>query len=248
MVKVIVLGVVAIAIGVALGLWLPSATMQPAPSAEPVLLAADNGAGGGTGQTSTAPATAAPATQEAHPRARAAGPRSGVPAKQYSALPPMTLDPNKQYTATIQTNQGSIAVELFPKEAPQTVNSFVFLAREGFYDGLIFHRVIKGFMIQGGDPTGTGMGGPGYRVPAEFNAHKHARGVLSMARSSDPNSAGSQFFIVHQDAAHLDGQYTAFGQVVSGIETVDKIASVPTGRNDLPIDAVVIESITIQEK
>src|SRR4051794_20456490 len=127
-------------------------------------------------------------------------------AKQYKAPPPMTIDPNKTYTATIETSEGPIGIELYPKDAPQHVNSFLFLARDGYYNDVIFHRVIPGFMIQGGDPTGTGTGGPGYQLPAEFNKRKHTRGVLSAARSGDPNSAGSQFFLMHDDAPHLDGQ------------------------------------------
>jgi cyclophilin family peptidyl-prolyl cis-trans isomerase len=168
-------------------------------------------------------------------------------AKQYSAPPAMTIDPNKKYTATIDTTEGTIIAELYPKDAPQHVNSFVFLAKEGFYNGVIFHRVIPGFMIQGGDPTGTGTGGPGYRVKAEFNSRKHTRGVLSAARSSDPNSAGSQFFIMHDDAPHLDGQYSAFGAVTSGIEIVDKIAKAPRGANDRPKSPASIKSVTISE-
>ena len=131
-------------------------------------------------------------------------------------------------------NGGLIKVELYPEIAPNTVASFVSLVSKGFYDGLIFHRVIPGFMIQGGDPTGTGMGGPGYRIKGEFanngiaNPLKHTPGVLSMARSMMRDSAGSQFFIMHKDAPHLDGQYAAFGEVVEGIEVVDEIAAVET--------------------
>jgi len=167
-------------------------------------------------------------------------------AKQYSA-PAMTIDPTKKYTAAIDTTEGVITVELDPTIAPQHVNSFVFLAREGFYNGVIFHRVIPGFMIQGGDPTGTGTGGPGYRVKAEFNKKKHTRGVISAARSSDPNSAGSQFFLMHADSPHLDGQYSAFGQAVSGLEVIDKIAKAPRDRNDRPNNPAKINSITITE-
>ena len=168
-------------------------------------------------------------------------------AKSYSAAPPMTIDPNKKYTATIVTTEGTMVADLFPKEAPQHVNSFVFLARDGFYNGVIFHRVIPGFMIQGGDPTGTGTGGPGYRVKAEFGSRKHVRGVLSAARSSDPNSAGSQFFVMHDTAPHLDGQYSPFGMVTSGLEVVDKIVTAPADRNDRPKNPASITSITITE-
>jgi cyclophilin family peptidyl-prolyl cis-trans isomerase len=160
----------------------------------------------------------------------------------------MTIDPARTYTATMETSLGTITLELDPKSAPGHVNSFVFLAREGFYDGVIFHRVIPGFMIQGGDPTGTGTGGPGYKLKAEFNKTKHTRGVLSAARSSDPNSAGSQFFIMHDDSPHLDGQYTAFGKVTSGIEVVDKIVALPRGGGDRPHNPPSIRSIRIEEK
>ena len=141
--------------------------------------------------------------------------------------------------------------ELYPDKAPNTVNNFISLANKGFYDGLTFHRVIPGFMIQGGCPEGTGMGGPGYCIKGEFffngfkNDLKHKRGVLSMARSSSPNSAGSQFFIMHQDAKHLDGQYAAFGKVTSGMDVVDAIAATRTGRNDRPVEEQKIASITV---
>ena len=142
--------------------------------------------------------------------------------------------------------------ELYPEIAPQSVGNFIALANSGFYDGLIFHRVISGFMIQGGCPDGTGMGGPGYCIKGEFffngikNDLKHKRGVLSMARSQSPNSAGSQFFIMHQDAKHLDGQYAAFGKVTSGLEVVDAIAKVPTNRQDRPLTEQKIASITVE--
>lgn len=132
---------------------------------------------------------------------------------------------------TFETNQGTIKAELFPDVAPNTVNNFISLVKRGFYDGLIFHRVIPGFMIQGGDPQGTGMGGPGYSIKGEFimnnfnNELLHKRGVLSMARSQSPNSAGSQFFIMVDDAPHLNAQYASFGQVIEGMEAVDKIVA-----------------------
>jgi len=170
-----------------------------------------------------------------------------IMAKKYSSAPPMTIDPNKKYTATIDTTLGKIEAELYPKDAPLHVNSFIFLAREGYYNDVIFHRVIPGFMIQGGDPTGTGSGGPGYTLKAEFNSRKHVKGVLSAARTSDPNSAGSQFFIMHDTSPHLDNQYTAFGKVTSGLEVVDKIVSQPTGANDRPRNPAKINSVTIQE-
>lgn len=142
-------------------------------------------------------------------------------------------------------------IELYPEIAPKTVENFEKLAKEGFYNGLTFHRVIPGFMIQGGCPLGNGMGGPGYQIKGEFLANgfkndlKHTRGVLSMARAMDPNSAGSQFFIMHEDAPHLDGQYAAFGKVVKGIEVVDEIASVATDFSDKPKTPQIIKSIEI---
>ena len=148
---------------------------------------------------------------------------------------------------------GTIEVELNPSVAPITVENFIKLANKGFYNGLTFHRVIKGFMIQGGCPKGNGTGGPGYCIKGEFYANginnplKHTRGVISMARAMDPDSAGSQFFIMHQDAPHLDGQYATFGKVVKGIEVVDAIASVNTNYYDVPLNKVVIQSIKIEE-
>jgi len=148
-------------------------------------------------------------------------------------------------------NGGVIRAELYPDVAPQSVRNFVSLVQKGFYDGLIFHRVISGFMIQGGDPQGTGMGGPGYHIYGEFrqngfdNKLKHTRGVLSMARAMAPNSAGSQFFLMHEDAPHLDGGYAAFGKVIEGIEVVDQIASVRTGANDRPLEPQVMKKVTV---
>ena len=154
---------------------------------------------------------------------------------------------------TIQMKDGGVMkAELYPEIAPITVKNIVDLAAKGFYNGLIFHRVIPGFMIQGGDPQGTGMGGPGYTIKGEFSANgvrndlKHTRGVLSMARAYDPDSAGSQFFIMHENSPHLDGQYAAFGKVIEGIEVVDKIASVKTDYNDRPYEDQVIEFMTVQ--
>ena len=142
--------------------------------------------------------------------------------------------------------------ELYPDIAPNSAANFIELANSGFYDGVIFHRVIPGFMIQGGDPLGRGTGGPGYSIKGEFdmngvkNSLKHTRGVLSMARSMMPNSAGSQFFIMHADAPHLDGQYAAFGKVIEGLDTVDKIASVRTGWQDKPVEDQKIQSMTVE--
>ncbi len=144
--------------------------------------------------------------------------------QQWNNPPAMAIDPNKQYTATISTNKGDISLDLHAEAAPKTVNNFVFLAREGFYDGVTFHRVISNFMIQGGDPTGTGRGGPGYRFEDEFknNPHKHETGTLSMANAG-PNTNGSQFFITHAPQPHLDGRHTVFGQVTSGMDVVNAI-------------------------
>lgn len=145
---------------------------------------------------------------------------------------------------------GLIKLEMNREQAPNTVKNFLYLVNKGFYNGLIFHRVISGFMIQGGCPDGTGMGGPGWRIKGEFAANgvnntlKHERGVISMARSVNMDSAGSQFFIMHEDAPHLDGQYAAFGRVVEGMEIVDEIASVPTGAADRPKFAMRIKQIT----
>ena len=160
---------------------------------------------------------------------------------------------NPTFKITME-NGGVIEGELYPEKAPQSVANFIDLCSHNYYDGLIFHRVIPGFMIQGGCPEGTGMGGPGYCIKGEFffngfkNDLKHKRGVLSMARSSSPNSAGSQFFIMHQDAKHLDGQYAAFGKVTSGMEVVDAIASTKTGAADRPIAEQKIASITVDCK
>ena len=158
---------------------------------------------------------------------------------------------NPTFKITME-NGGVIEGELYPDKAPQSVANFIDLCNHNYYDGLIFHRVIPGFMIQGGCPEGTGMGGPGYCIKGEFmfngfpkNDIKHKRGILSMARSQSPNSAGSQFFIMHQDAKHLDGQYAAFGKVTSGMEVVDAIAKVRTGRNDRPMEDQKIASITV---
>ena len=156
--------------------------------------------------------------------------------------------------ATIEMmNGGVITLQLDPEAAPNTAANFIELANAGFYDGLIFHRVIEGFMIQGGDPTGTGMGGPGHTIKGEFasngihNPLKHVRGVISMARAQDPDSAGSQFFIMHADAPYLDGQYAAFGKMTDGFETLDAIAETDTDWNDRPKTEQAIESIVIEE-
>src|ERR671930_1901489 len=148
--------------------------------------------------------------------------------------------------ATMQTNHGTIELELFDDDAPKTVDNFVKLARDGFYDGVIFHRVIQDFMIQGGDPTGTGTGGPGYEFEDEINDHKVVRGALAMANAG-PNTNGSQFFIVTTDAAPwLDGKHTVFGQVASGMDAVDAIEGAPTGAGDRPQEDAVIERVELE--
>ena len=159
---------------------------------------------------------------------------------------------NPVVTITME-NGGVIKAELYPEFAPNTVNNFLSLASKGFYDGLIFHRVISGFMIQGGDPQGTGMGGPGYSIKGEFrrngykkNTLKHAPGVLSMARANNPNSAGSQFFIMHKAAPYLDGDYAAFGQVIEGMDVVNAVAECETDYNDRPMDDQRIASMTVE--
>ena len=157
-------------------------------------------------------------------------------------------------TAIIEMENGkTMTLELYPEKAPITVANFEKLAGSGFYDGLIFHRVIDGFMIQGGDPTGTGMGGPGWQIKGEFSSNgvkndlKHTRGVISMARSRHPDSAGSQFFIMHKDAPHLDGQYAAFGKVIEGMDVVDEIAETATDYADKPLTPQIMKQVTIED-
>lgn len=156
---------------------------------------------------------------------------------------------------TIEMENGDlIKAELYPEVAPNTVNNLISLVKKGFYDGLIFHRVISGFMIQGGCPSGTGMGGPGYQIKGEFsqngftNELRHTEGVLSMARAMHPDSAGSQFFIMHKESPHLDGQYAAFGMVIEGMDVVNKIAGVPTDYSDRPMEAQVMKKVTVDTK
>ena len=164
----------------------------------------------------------------------------------------MIIMPNPIVTITMQSGN-EIKIELYPEMAPNTVNNFIFLAKNGFYNGLIFHRVISGFMIQGGCPQGSGMGGPGYNIKGEFqsngfkqNTLNHERGVISMARTMAPDTAGSQFFIMHQNAPHLDKQYAAFGKVIEGMDEVDRIAGVKTTFSDKPINPEVMEKVTVE--
>ena len=149
-------------------------------------------------------------------------------------------------------NDKILKIELYPQIAPNTVNNFISLVKKGFYNGICFHRVIEGFMIQGGDPMGTGMGGPGYSIKGEFSSNgfkndlKHTRGVLSMARSMNPNSAGSQFFIMHEDSPHLDGQYASFGKLIEGFDALDEIATTKTDWHDRPYDDIVMKSVSVE--
>ena len=166
-------------------------------------------------------------------------------AKQYSNPPEMVIDPAKKYSAVIETSAGSLTAEFFAADAPKTVNNFVFLARDGYYDGVIFHRVISGFMVQGGDPTGTGRGGPGYKFNDEKVSRPYSRGTLAMANSG-PNTNGSQFFIMHADYG-LPPNYTIFGKLTAGEDVVDKIATAPKNSQDRPNNPVTIDSITIKE-
>ncbi len=161
----------------------------------------------------------------------------------------------KNPIVTIEMENGDIMkAELYPEVAPNTVNNFISLVKNGYYDGLIFHRVISGFMIQGGCPDGTGMGGPGYQIKGEFaqngfaNELRHTEGVLSMARAMHPDSAGSQFFIMHKESPHLDGQYAAFGMIIEGMDVVNKIAAVPTDYSDRPMEPQMMKKVTVDTK
>jgi cyclophilin family peptidyl-prolyl cis-trans isomerase len=169
--------------------------------------------------------------------------------QQWSAPPEITIDPNRAYSATIATNFGDIEIALFADETPLTVNNFVFLANAGFYDGVPFHRIIKDFMVQTGDPTGTGRGGPGYRFADEPVSRRYTKGIVAMANAG-PNTNGSQFFIVHAQDAGLPPSYTIFGEVLNGLDIVDAIASVPVGagtggERSVPEVPVAIEHVTI---
>jgi peptidylprolyl isomerase len=217
----------ALAVGVMMGRRPASQTAASGTPAAPATTVVEAASPPAPGTVPAAETVAAPASNK----------------KTYTAPADQKLDPSKSYFATIETAKGNIELQLWPQLAPQTVNSFVFLARDGFFDGLNFHRVVPGFVVQGGDPAGTGNGGPGYSVPAEFNADKpvpHRMGTLAMARTSDPNSAGSQFYIVLEDGAsakNLDGQYTVFGHVVKGMDVVKQIAV-----------GDVMTKVTVQEK
>jgi len=158
----------------------------------------------------------------------------------------MTEEQSKDQIAVIETNMGTFKFKFLKDKAPNTCDNFIKLAEKGYYDGLIYHRVIPNFMIQGGCPDGTGMGGPGYSIKAEFNDTKHVPGIVSMARSMDPDSAGSQFFVCVAAVPHLDGQYTAFGEVIDGYDVVDKIGKVKTQPGDRPVEPVIMKKVTIR--
>jgi len=213
-------------------------------------LAASACGGGGNSTKSnagTTPVTGAATKAAASPAAAkspAAAQTQTGGQNTYSAAPPMTIDVNKKYFATIKMDIGDIKVELFAKDAPVTVNNFVFLARDHFYDGVTFHRVIPGFVAQAGDPQGTGRGGPGYTIKDEVNSNKFLDGTLGMAKTSAPNSGGSQWFIDYAPQPSLDGGYTAFGQIVSGRDVLDKIAPRDPASATQPgtkINTIVIE-------
>ena len=212
---------------------LPQAT--PTPEATPTAIGTARPAGSPTPVTGR---TATPAGVES----------AGRSMKQYAALPQMAIDPSASYTAVIRTNLGQMTLELFARDAPKTVNNFVFLAQDGFYDGIIFHRVIPDFMIQGGDPTGTGTSGPGYQFEDEIVPALvfDSPGILAMANSG-PNTNGSQFFITVVPTPHLNGAHTIFGKIIEGQDVADAIATTPAAAGSRPIQNVVIQSIEIKQ-
>jgi len=175
-----------------------------------------------------------------------AGKKVGKKSGEKVAQIKKTEQKKKNPIAVVETSMGTFKFKFFEEKAPATCKNFIDLSNKGFYNGLIFHRIIPGFMIQGGCPLGKGIGGPGYKIKAEFNDTKHLPGIVSMARSQHPDSAGSQFFVCVAPASYLDGKYTAFGEVIEGYDVVDKIGKVETGRNDKPIKDVIINKITIQ--
>lgn len=171
-----------------------------------------------------------------------------APPREFSRDSMKQAEPGSRLVATVETNLGTFSFELFPDDAPGTVANFVKLARKGFYDGVIFHRVVPGFVIQGGEPTGTGRGGPGYTIKAEFNRRKHVAGTVAMARSAHPDSAGSQFYVCLAPAPHLDGSYTVFGQVIDGMDVVQAIGRVRADADARPLEKVVMKKVTISEE
>lgn len=176
---------------------------------------------------------------------------SAVNNKDNSSETPLEFNGPKPIVTITLNDDSQMTLELYPEIAPNTVNNFISLINKKYYDGIIFHRVIEGFMIQGGDPTGTGTGGPGYSIDGEFSSNKfqndlkHTRGVISMARSGDPNSAGSQFFIMHEDYPSLDGEYAAFGKLIEGFEVLDRIATVEKDSKDKPMEDIVMKTVTV---
>ncbi len=211
--------------------------------------------GGDDDEASTqtaAPPSQTPAGQTVAPASTCADPITddGEPSmKTYDAAPPMTIDPAKTYIATVKTVRGDFQITLRPDLAPQHVNSFVFLANDGYFDHVTFHRVIPGFVAQAGDPTGTGSGGPGYTIPAEFTTSvPYARGVVGMARTTDPNSAGSQWFVAYAAASNLDGAYTVFGQVTEGMDVVECLTPRDTSKNPNAPPGDKIISIRVEEQ
>ena len=222
----VVLGIIMASLSLAAcTIWMPTPSPAPAPTATPEL-----GAAAGASDSKCAPALAA----------------TGGVVKQYNSLPSMAIDPSANYTATIKTNCGAITVKLFAKETPITVNNFVFLAKDGYYDGVIFHRVIPDFMIQGGDPTGTGSGGPDYKFQDETapSLTFAQPGILAMANAG-PGTNGSQFFITLAPTPHLNGAHTIFGRVVEGQDVVDAIGAVGTDARDRPTQPVTIQTIDV---
>ena len=201
--------------------------------------------------TACAPSSSTPPPPQSTPRQsqQTPTPSTSTPPKTpklYSAPPAMVIDTNKNYTAILETDKGKIVVELFTKDAPKTVNNFVFLSREGFYDGTTFHRVLPGFMAQGGDPTGTGTGGPGYRFADEFSQKTHETGVLSMANAG-PNTNGSQFFITYVPTPHLNGKHSVFGKVTQGMDVLGKLRPRDPSQNPGSKGDTLIK-VTIEEK
>ena len=202
------------------------------------------------GSTEPAGKTGETAAQENEPKTQ----ETEAPAEQKpgNTEEDQTVNNNNPIATITMKDGGVMKLELYPDVAPNTVKNFISLANKGFYDGLTFHRIIAGFMIQGGDPNGVGNGGPGYSIKGEFSQNgvqndlKHTRGVISMARTYIPDSAGSQFFIMHADAPHLDGAYAAFGMMIEGFEVLDSIAKVQTDRNDMPLTPVVIDTIRVE--
>ena len=235
--KLVTLLIAALAVPLILGCGIPVAqpVSESAPTSAPV-------------PTQAATATIAPsdASATSTPQPPAASSR-GRP-RQYEAPPAMTIDADASYTATIRTNLGNIEVKLFAAETPITVNNFVFLANQGFYDGVLFHRVIPGFMIQGGDPTGTGAGGPGYRFKDEFVSSLvfDRQGLLAMANAG-PGTNGSQFFITVAPTPNLTGKHTIFGEVIAGQEVAVAASTVATGQGDRPVESVIIETVKITQ-